>query len=108
LHNASLDSEKNRLLDKNRDAAVWEGKVQTLTEENKMLHAKLDELQKQARQADTHKATADKLTQDLEAQKETHAKSMDEQKADYEKKMAEVPEAGEKGKKKGKCGCTVM
>jgi hypothetical protein len=105
MHSSTLEEEKNRLLDKERHAAVWEGKVQALTEENKMLHTKLDTLQQQARQADAHKATADKLTQDLEAQKASTTEKLQEQAADYERRLAQD---APKGKKKAKCGCTVM
>lgn len=101
MHNNTLDEEKNRLLDKERNTGVLEGKVHTLSTEAETLRAKVVELQEQARAAEAKRAKeAEQLKQDLE--KERHEKA-----TTAEKLQGQVETAGTKGKK-GKCGCTVM
>lgn len=109
LHANMLDEEKNRLLDKERNTGVLEGKVHTLTTEAEMLRAKVAELQQQARTGSADAEQLKQLKQDLEKERHDKVETTDklrEQVDDYEKRLEQ---AGQKGKgKKPKCGCTVM
>lgn len=101
-HALMLDEEKNRLLDKERNAGVLEGKVHTLTTEAEMLRTKVAELQR----SETQKAKeAEQLKQDLEKEKAEVAASrkIKEQADDLEKRLEEAKNS----KQQKKC-CTVM
>jgi len=110
-HSNVLEEEKNRLLDKERNAGVLEGKVHTLSSEAEMLRAKVTELQQKARETEAQRAgESEQMKQELERAKNdkvTTSDKLKEQADDYEKRLDDA-EKGQKSKKKPKCGCSVM
>jgi hypothetical protein len=109
LHANTLDEEKNRLLDKERNAGMLEGKVHTLSAEAETLRKKVSELQQQ--NAEVHAKSAkegDQLQQELEKERKEKVASQERLQASAAPKEGVDLEAQVAKGKKGKCGCTVM
>lgn len=105
----ALSAEQSRLLEKERNAGVLEGQVETLSNEKTSLHARIDELQIRLREAEVKagrqgqegerlKAELDRASQATEKARAELERELREQKLDYEARLEEELERRRKTK----------
>merc|ERR1712166_283347 len=96
----------DRLLERERNAGVLEGKVDAISVEANMLRQRIAELQQQVVDVEGQKGKTlqekDQLRADLENARSTQ-EDLRRSRDDYEKRLEEVGR-----KKQPKCGCAVM
>merc|ERR1719265_2524752 len=99
LYASHLESEKGRLLDRERNAGLLEGQVHAVSAEASMLR---DQVRETERSKGQFSADAERLRQELEAAKNDFSIKQKEQSAEYERKLVVEREKAEQKK-----GCMV-
>merc|ERR1711907_523911 len=105
-HANKLVGERDRLLERERNTGVLEGRVDAMSAESAMLRQRIADLQKQIVDVEGQKGKdlqeKDQLRSDLESAKKEHD-ALQKSKEEYQKRLEELMR-----KKQPKCGCTVM
>jgi len=107
-HADTLQGEKDRLIDRERNTGVLEGQVKALSSENTMLRDQLAELREQLRETERekgqHAEEKSRLQTDLDKNKQDLDQKLKDQAAEHEKMVQDLQAQASKQK----CGCTVM
>jgi len=76
-HATSMEGEKNRLLEREREAGLLMGKVEALTAEKNLLHHQVSELQAQLRETETQKGRSHHEQESLKTDMDKLKKELD-------------------------------